>query len=432
MKKEKDENKKEKLYKLAYIDKVTKIENSNYFIEKVSKLLKEQFEGYLLIIDVEKFKIFNKKYGRTEGNKLLQAIAKKLKGTLGKQTIVTRLANDAFAIILEYQKENELIKLIEKILKQMSKIKIDKKDYKILIVIGISKITKKDKDIFEVLDKAIIARDEAKKNFNKKYYIFNQELENQIIKEHDIELIMEEGIQKQEFRVFYQPKINARNDKCEEAEALIRWKRKGKIIPPNEFIPVFERNKFIIRLDKYIFEQVCKDMKEWKEKYNRKIKISVNISKQHLVQDGFVEEYYKITQKYKIHPNEIEIEITETTDFDIEIDKRLGITQILENLKEKGFKIAIDDFGTGYSSLNMLQQIPVDVIKIDKSFVNQTKMLEIIMLIAKKLNFKTVAEGVETKEQVQILKDLKVDLLQGYYYSKPLEKAEFEKYWQNN
>ena len=420
-----DEN---NLYQLAYIDKLTKIENSNYFIEKASKLLKQQYEGYLLIIDIGKFKIFNKKYGRIQGDKLLISIGQKLKQILGEKRIVTRLANDAFAVILEYKKEEKLIQIVEIIIDKLSKIKIDKELYKILIAIGISKITKKDNDIFDVLDKAIIARDEAKKNFNKKFYIFNQKLENQMMKEHDIELIMEEGIQNQEFKVFYQPKVNAKNEKVEEAEALVRWERENKLIPPNEFIPVFEKNKFIIQLDKYIYEQVCKDMKEWKEKYNKKIKISVNISKQHIVQDGFIEEYYKITKKYNINPNEIELEITETT----ELDERFGISKILEKLKEKGFKISIDDFGTGYSSLSMLQQIPVDVIKIDKSFVDQTKMLEIMILIAKKMDLETVAEGVETNEQVQILKKLEVDLLQGFYYSKPLEKTEFEKYWQNN
>ncbi len=428
MKKEKNENIEEKLYKLAYIDKVTNIENNNFFLEKGTELLKQQFEGHLLLIDVGKFKIFNKKYGRIIGDSLLKNIGKKLKEILGEKRIITRLANDVFAVILEEKEQKELTPIIDKLLKELSNIEMKKNKYKILISIGISKIEKEDKDIFEILDKAIIARDEAKKNFNKKYHIFNQELENQIIKEHDIELIMEEGIQNQEFKVFYQPKVNAKNEKVEEAEALVRWERENKLIPPNEFIPVFEKNKFIIQLDKYVYEQVCKDMKEWKEKYNKKIKISVNISKQHIVQDGFIEEYYKITKKYNVNPNEIELEITETT----ELDERFGISKILEKLKEKGFKISIDDFGTGYSSLSMLQQIPVDVIKIDKSFVDQTKMLEIMILIAKKMGLKTVAEGVETNEQVQILKNLEVDLLQGYYFSKPLEKTEFEKYWQNN
>ena len=270
MKKEKNENIEEKLYKLAYIDKVTNIENNNFFLEKGTELLKQQFEGYLLLIDVGKFKIFNKKYGRIIGDSLLKNIGKKLKEILGEKRIITRLANDVFAVILEEKEQKELTQIVEKLLKELSNIEVEKNKYKILISIGISKIEKEDKDIFEILDKAIIARDEAKKNFNKKYHIFNQELENQIIKEHDIELIMEEGIQNQEFKVFYQPKVNAKNEKVEEAEALVRWERENKLIPPNEFIPVFEKNKFIIQLDKYIYEQVCKDMKEWKEKYNKK------------------------------------------------------------------------------------------------------------------------------------------------------------------
>ena len=264
MKKEKNENIEEKLYKLAYIDKVTNIENNNFFLEKGTELLKQQFEGHLLLIDVGKFKIFNKKYGRIIGDSLLKNIGKKLKEILGEKRIITRLANDVFAVILEEKEQKELTPIIDKLLKELSNIEMKKNKYKILISIGISKIEKEDKDIFEILDKAIIARDEAKKNFNKKYHIFNQELENQIIKEHDIELIMEEGIQNQEFKVFYQPKVNAKNEKVEEAEALVRWERENKLIPPNEFIPVFEKNKFIIQLDKYIYEQVCKDMKEWK------------------------------------------------------------------------------------------------------------------------------------------------------------------------
>lgn len=294
------------------------------------------------------------------------------------------------------------------------------------------KFTNGKKEIFEILDKALMAHNMAKGNYNQNYYIFGEELEKQIIKEHDIEVNMQEGIENKEFKVFYQPKINTKTGKVEEAEALVRWEKNGNLISPGDFIPIFEKNKFIIQLDKYIYEKVCKDLKEWKEKYDKKIKISVNISRQHLVQEEFVEEYYKIAKKYDINPEEIELEITETTEIDIEIDKQLGITEILKKIKEKGFKISIDDFGTGYSSLNMLQDMPVDVIKIDKSFINQEKMLEIIMMMAKKLNLKTVAEGVETEKQVEILKDLGVNLLQGYYFSKPLKKIEFEKYWQNN
>ena len=430
-----NKNKKRKLYQLAYIDQLTNLGNNNYFIGKgMEKLQEKDFKGYLLIIDIDKFKTFNKKYGRIKGDFLLKEFGNKLKTIFGENQLISRLTNDVFAILYKIKNgENDnLLERIEKINNDLSNIKIDKNEYKILVSIGICKVNREEKEMFEILDKALMAHNMAKGNYNKKYYIFDEKLEKQIIKEHDIEVNMQEGIENKEFKVFYQPKINTKTGKIEEAEALVRWEKNGNLIPPGEFIPVFEKNKFIIQLDKYIYEKVCKDLKEWKEKYDKEIKISVNISRQHLVQEEFIEEYYKIAKKYDIEPEEIELEITETTEIDVEIDKQLGITEILKKIKEKGFKISIDDFGTGYSSLNMLQDMPVDVIKIDKSFINQEKMLEIIMMMAKNLNLKTVAEGVETEKQVEILKDLGVNLLQGYYYSKPLEKIEFEKYWQNN
>lgn len=424
-----NKKKKEKLYELAYIDKTTNLGNNNYFIEKgAEKLHQKDFEGYLIIVDIDKFKTFNKKYGREKGDELLKNIGIKIKEIFGENQIITRLSNDIFGIILEEKNEKEMIKIIERIISKTSNIKIEKNEYKILISIGISKIQKEDRDIFEVLDKALIAHNTGKGDYNKKYYIFNEKLENKIMKEHDIEIIMEEGIEKEEFKIFYQPKIDSKTGKVEEAEALVRWKRGNGLISPNEFIPIFEKNKFIIQLDRYVFEKVCQNIEEWREKYKRKIRISINISKEHLLQREFVKEYYQIAKKHKLDPEKIELEITESA----AVDEQFNMLEILEEIKKVGFKIAIDDFGTGYSSLNMLQQMPVDVIKIDKSFINQTKLLETIMLIAKKMNLKTVAEGVETIDQVKILKTLGVDLLQGYYYSKPLEKTEFEKYWQNN
>ena len=297
-----------------------------------------------------------------------------------------------------------------------------------LLSIGIYKIKDEDNDIFEILDKALIAHNMSKGNYNKRYFVYDDKMEEKMIKEHDIEMIMEEGIEKQEFKVFYQPKINTKTGKVDGAEALVRWQREDKLIPPNEFIPIFEKNKFIIKLDKYIFEKVCEDIKDWKDTFYKEIKVSVNISKEHLLQEEFIEEYLKIAGKKNIKPEEIELEITESA----MVDEDFDMFNIFQKIKETGFEISIDDFGTGYSSLSMLQNMPIDVIKIDKSFINQAQILEVIMKLAKNMNLETVAEGVETSEQVQRLKELDVDLLQGYYYSRPLEKSEFEKYWQNN
>lgn len=198
-----------------------------------------------------------------------------------------------------------------------------------------------------------------------------------------------------------------------------------------KFIPVFEKNNFIIKLDEYVFEKVCKDIQELKNQIKKKPIISVNVSKETLTEKNFLEKYSRILNKYKINGNEIELEITEG----VAINKELDIKDILKKIKSKGFKISIDDFGTGYSSLNMLQIMPIDIIKIDKSFIdkinkfnNNQNLIEVIMMIAKKMNLKTVAEGVEFKEQVEYLKSVKCDLIQGYYYSKPIKLEEFIEY----
>lgn len=198
-----------------------------------------------------------------------------------------------------------------------------------------------------------------------------------------------------------------------------------------KFIPVFEKNNFIIKLDEYVFEKVCKDIKVLKNKIKNMPIISVNISKETLIENNFLEKYLRILGKYKINASEIELEITEG----IAINNELDIKEILTKIKNKGFKISIDDFGTGYSSLNMLQIMPIDIIKIDKSFIdkidkfnNNENLIEVIMMIAKKMNLKTVAEGVEDKEQVNYLKKVKCDLIQGYYYSKPIKLEKFIEY----
>ena len=420
-----NKKKRRQLYQLAYIDSITDVGNKNYFVEKGMGILKKENKPYyLMIIDIDKFKTFNKKYGREKGDKVLKIIAIKLKEIIGENEIITRLANDIFGIIFLNQKDIDDI--VGKINDEISNIKVDENEYKMLLSIGIYKIKDEDEDIFEILDKALIAHNMSKGNYNKRYFVYDDKMEEKMIKEHDIEMIMEEGIEKKEFKVFYQPKINSKTGKVDGAEALVRWQREDILIPPNEFIPIFEKNKFIMKLDKYIFEKVCEDIKDWKDRFNKEIKVSVNISKEHLLQEEFIEGYLKIVSKRNIKPGEIELEITESA----MVDENFDMFNVFKKIKESGFKISIDDFGTGYSSLSMLQNMPIDIIKIDKSFINQSQILEVIMKLAKNMNLETVAEGVETSEQVQRLKELEVDFLQGYYYSKPLEKSEFEKYLQ--
>ena len=264
-----------------------------------------------------------------------------------------------------------------------------------------------------------MARAKIKGLYHTHYYIFDELLANQLMEEQEIESSMELALKNEEFIVVYQPKTLTSTEKLIGAEALVRWNKNGNLISPNKFIPLFEKNKFIMKLDLYIFEKVCKDIATWKEKYDYAPIISINVSKEHFVNENFIDTYVDICNKYHIDRKLIDLEITESAT----IDEKIDILKILNTIKEKGFTISIDDFGTGYSSLSMLQNMPIDIIKIDKVFVDKADLnspnniINYIMLLANRINVKTIVEGVETKEQAEFVKSLKCDMIQGYYYS---------------
>ena len=279
-----------------------------------------------------------------------------------------------------------------------------------------------------------MARAQIKGLYNNNYYIYDEKLENEMLKEQKIESCMEDALKNNEFEVVYQPKILVKNEKIVGAEALVRWKKDGQTISPGDFIPLFEKNKFIIKLDLYVFEQACKDIASWNEKYDFVPTVSINVSKEHFNNEDFIKEYVKITDKYNIDRSKIDLEITESAT----VDQNIDILKVLNTIKENGFIISLDDFGTGYSSLSMLQTMPIDIIKIDKVFIRQAdyksdkNIINYIMLIAEHLGAKTILEGVETKEQVEFTRKIGCDIIQGYYYSKPLSKNEYEDYFNKN
>ena len=421
--------KRNRLLELAYIDPITGLGNYNAYLERTKEKLEMNGKKTVIILDIDKFKTFNKKYGHMKGNELLKRVGEEIKHAIRKTDIVCRLANDVFGIFLvgEVDVENITGRLNNKI----SRINMGDIWYNLRISMGVYICDKDEKDVQSIIDKAIMAHDSIKGKYHVPYGIFTEEFEQKVIRESEIENMMEEAIKNKEFEVYYQPQISTKTEKMEGAEALVRWKKGENMISPGEFIPIFEKNYFIIKLDEYVYERVCENIQEIKKEFKDIPKISVNISKESLLDNKFLEKYEKIMKKYNIIPKEIELEITERTTVNNDID----IRNMLNETKEKGFSIAIDDFGTGYSSLNMLEMMPIDTLKIDKSFIDRinikeekTNFIEIIMFITKKLNLKTVAEGVETIEQVNYLKRWNCDLIQGYVYQKPLRFEEFKKY----
>lgn len=418
-----------KLYEYAYIDPVTQKGNIYYFRKNGQERLNKEPKKYkyMIILDINKFKMINKAYGYAMGDKILINIGNKLEEIFGKTSLIARYSNDYFAILFDY--EDNIYTIISKIINKIENLKINNVTYNLTVNMGIYKIKDSDNNISEVIDKAIIAHSASKGNVYERYYIYDEELEKVVEEEERIEAKMYNALMAKEFKVYFQPKIFTDNEKMYGAEALARWEHKGKIISPEKFIPLFEKNKFILKLDTYIFEEVCKNMRLWKEELGLEPIISINVSRDHFMDEHFLEKYYMIVAKYGINPNKIDLEITESAAFEEGID----IIEIMNRIKKLGFLVSIDDFGTGYSSLSMIQDMPIDIIKIDKSFVDRIgqkkkNMIDYIIKIAKELELMTIAEGVETKEQRDYLLKKDCDVIQGYYYSKPLPLHEFEEY----
>ena len=428
-----NKKKNQKLYKIAYIDPVTSLGNELYFRENGSIFLQNPLKNkYIITLDINKFKALNNIYGYEFCNKILKTLGKSLTNILPPDNITCRISNDIFASIFNYRQD--IHQLLDKIFYDASKLDINNMDIHINLAIGVYKIRTSDNDINKVLDKSYMARSKIKGTYNENYYIFDDILENQLVEEQKIESYMDEALINNEFEVVYQPKTFTSNEKLAGAEALVRWHRGDSLIPPNKFIPLFEKNKFIIKLDLYIFEQVCKDLAHWKKTYDFVPTVSINVSKEHFINEHFIDEYVKITDQYNIERENIDLEITESAT----IDENIDILKILNSIKEQGFIISIDDFGTGYSSLSMLQNMPIDIIKIDKIFIDQADLntnrniINYIMMLAKRLEVNTIVEGVETKEQVDFVKSIKCDMIQGYYYSKPISRLEFTDYFNSH
>lgn len=428
------QKRKRKIFNLAYIDPVTSLGNETFFKGNGEAFLKEETgkNRYIITVDINKFKALNKIYGYLFSNEILKGLGHKIESILPQDNITCRVSNDIFASIFIY--ENDINELLSKIYDEASILEIDGIQIKLNLSIGAYNILPNETDINNVLDKSYLARSQVKGVYNNSYYLFDEKLENKLMEEQNLESDMEKGLREKEFVIVYQPKTFTKNEKMSGAEALVRWYKDGEFISPNKFIPLFEKNKFILKLDMYIFDKVCQDLSEWRERFGVMPNISINVSKEHFVNENFIEKYVEICNKYNIETNQIDLEVTESATVDGNID----ILKILTKIKEKGFTISIDDFGTGYSSLSMLQNMPIDIIKVDKVFVDKADLnsdkniINHIIYIAESLGIKTVVEGVETKEQAEYIRKINGDIIQGYYYSKPISKEEFEDYFNKN
>ncbi len=379
-------------------------------------------EYMIIVLDVDKFKTINKVYGTQLGDKFLNILAKSIKKQTQRDAVIARVQSDSFAIFCETN-EIKNVTLDDAFIKELKDIQIDMTIY---FSIGVYIIENPKDDISYMIDNAKTARSYGKAIFGNTINYFTKELQEKHEKENFILSSMEIGIEDNEFFIVVQPKIELETKRLVGGEVLIRWHKKdGTFIYPSEFISLFEENKFIIRLDHYVLEKTCEFIRD--SKLTLPV-LSVNVSAVTMLEPNFVESGLNILSKYNVIPQQIEIELTESVlDFDFS-----RISNTISKLKQKGFSIAIDDFGKGASSLARIKEIEIDVLKLDKEFIDNNSenekgrlVLSNFISMANDLGITSLAEGIETKEQYDLLMKLGCDQGQGYYFDKPLSTLEF-------
>ncbi|UDN63708.1 EAL domain-containing protein [Clostridioides sp. ES-W-0016-02] len=411
--------------KIAYTDLVTGYSNWRKFESDAINLLRKASQNdkhAMVTFDIDKFKAINDIYGHKKGNSILKDIADTLNNMTHDNETFARVSSDNFNILLKYNTKEDIINTIKKI--------IISNDF-VNLSFGIYEIKDKNLSISAYSDRASLAKLSIKNNRDINFAFFNDELRDKLLLEDKIEKEMEYALENNQFIMYLQPKYNIKSDKFCGSEALVRWQYTEKeFIYPSDFIPIFEKNGFITKIDMYILEQACKEIRTLFDKGILPLPISVNFSRVDFLKKDFITKIVNICDKYKIPYSLIEIEITESSMFG-DTDTLFDVSRRLQDI---GFIISMDDFGSGYSSVNMLKNIPLNVIKLDRGFFIDDKnidksqiVIKSIVSLIKQLGIRVVAEGIETKSQVEMLREANCDIIQGYYFSKPLPVKEFEK-----
>ncbi|MBY2012054.1 EAL domain-containing protein [Clostridioides difficile] len=424
----KKSNEKE-ILSLAYEDKVTYIGNQNKFYRECSKyLLDKPSLNYIIVyFDINNFKMINDTFGYEFGDNLLITIAKALKEELTEGEVYARLSSDYFAIFCDYKNgRNKIIRKLDNIRSNIeSNLSIV---FEISLCVGIYFVEEGEVDIQKAVNKANMARSVAKgKNIN--YAIYNEDVRNKLSEESMILDDIKIALVKNQFEVYYQPKFSLVTGEMIGSEALIRWNHpEHGFISPAVFIPIAEKSKLILKIGRFVFERVCNDLSEWKKQGKKIVPVSVNLSRVELYQPDIVKFINKTIQMYNLSSDFIEIEITET----VAINELNILKNVLNELRKHGFSISMDDFGTGYSSISCLRDMPIDILKLDKSFLGgiehderSRNIAKSIVSLAKSLDLVVIIEGVESKEQAELMKQFGCDLVQGFYLARPMPAKNF-------
>ena len=414
--------------KLAFYDDLTGLLRYEKFLFDGNKMLSEGKRYAVWYIDIIGFKLLNDVEGYAYGDKVLNFIADVICKIDVKDSISCRVAGDDFLFMCQYQSREQMIQLCKDLITKAS-IGLDK-NRPLKISIGICL----NEDILlhtittnAMVDRARMAQKTIRENTSTPFAFYNKDIRSLMLRDLEMERVMKQALANGEFIYLIQPKYAVDGSHIMGGEALVRWCHEGEYISPGEFIPLFERNGFVRSLDEYVFIKVCEDLQKRLQQNLPVVPISVNVSRVHLFWENFVDTYISIKEQYQIPDGLIELELTEN----ILLHNTKDTFVVMERLKQHGFLCSIDDFGSGYSSLNMLKSLPVDVIKLDRVFFDESKNVKNIVILksmismAKQLSMKVVAEGIENEEQLALLDGTGCDMIQGYIYAKPLNVKEF-------
>lgn len=409
-------------------DRLTGLYSKNFFFHKAQEILSEnpEREYNLLCSNIENFKLYNDAFGVPAGDALLKKLAGVAEELAGETGICGCFGADRF-VFLQERKREVLDRL--KIAEIVQDDRILRHGYPKLKW-GVYEISDRSVPIECMCDRAFLAADSIKGKYNKWLAVYDDALRSRLLREQSITQSMESALEAGQFTVYLQPKYRLQGGKLIGAEALVRWIHpEWGVLSPKEFVPLFEKNGFITRLDRFVWKEVCAILRDWKQRGLESLSISVNISRADIFQEDMADTVFSLIQEYGLNPSQLHLELTESA----YTENPDQIIRTVKLLRQRGFVVEMDDFGSGYSSLNMLNQMKMDVLKLDKSFIHnemakpeEQGILKFIISLARWLKLSVVAEGVETQEQLQRLREAGCDYVQGYFFAKPMPCEAFE------
>lgn len=407
-------------------DRLTGLYSREYFYQKVQERLNESTGTSYAIVcsNVENFKVYNDIFGIRAGDEVLRRIADLFREMMGESGLCARYGADRFLCLMRQEKLPEWMRSHASAEKLPGLNNIELKW-------GVYKISDRTVPVEKMCDRAFLVADSIKGRYNQRVGVYDDVLRDKLLREQAITESMETALAEGQFSVYLQPKYWLQDNTMAGAEALARWIHPELgFMNPGEFIPLFEKNGFITKLDRYVWEQTCKKLQQWQQEGYPDIPVSVNVSRADVYQEDLPETMSNLVAQYGIEPRQLHLELTESA----YTENPNQIIAVVDELRSRGFVIEMDDFGSGYSSLNMLNQVHFDILKLDMKFIQtetakpgEMSIMRFVVNLAKWLNLSTVAEGVETKAQLERLRDVGCDYAQGYYFSRPLPIPEFEK-----